>query len=320
MNGAILVFGGAGFIGTHLLRRLAESASAPLISVDRADPKNKVPSVTYIRGDVRSLNGLRIEGSIARIYNLAAVHKTPGHEVHEYYETNVLGAVEITAFARSMNVRSIIFTSSISVYGPNEETKTETTPPAPASAYGWSKLLAERIHRAWLAEEAERRLVIVRPAVIFGPGEGGNFTRLAQLLKSGLFIYPGRKDTIKACFHVDDLIDAIAYAEASDERFVLFNGCYPDRYTLEDIVETFRRNYFPNAHILMIPRAAVLGAAFALRPFSGLSLGIHPDRVMKLVRSTDIMPRWLVDRGFARKGLLPCALARWAEASEGQFT
>lgn len=320
MNGAILVFGGAGFIGTHLLRRLAENAFGPLISVDRADPKNRVPCVTYICADVRDLNDLLVARPITRIYNLAAVHRTPGHDEHEYYQTNILGAAEITAFARKMNVRSIVFTSSISVYGPGEDTKIETTTPAPNSAYGWSKLLAERIHRNWHAENSERQLVIVRPAVIFGPGEGGNFTRLAQLLRRGLFIYPGRRDTVKACFHVDHLIDAIAYAVASDERFVLFNGCYPDHFTLEDIVETFRRNYFPNAHTYMIPRAAVLAAAIALRPFSGSKLGIHPDRVMKLVHSTNIEPRWLGDRGFAKQGLLSSALARWAEASDRQFT
>jgi hypothetical protein len=42
----------------------------------------------------------------------------------------------------------------------------------------------------------------LQAAVIFGAGEGGNFTRLAKLLQKVFFVYPGRKDTIKACFYV----------------------------------------------------------------------------------------------------------------------
>jgi nucleoside-diphosphate-sugar epimerase len=183
---------------------------------------------------------------IDRIYNLAAVHTTPGHADYEYYETNILGANSVTALARRLDIREITFTSSISVYGPGEETKNEDTPPAPETPYGWSKYMAERIQHAWMEEEEDRRLVICRPAVIFGPGEGGNFTRMAKLLKKGFFIYPGRKDTIKACFYVEDLLDAMEFSVQRPERFVLFNACYPDRYTLEEIVETFREHHMQN--------------------------------------------------------------------------
>jgi nucleoside-diphosphate-sugar epimerase len=96
-----------------------------------------------------------------------------------------------------------------------------------------------------MEEDSSRKLVICRPAVIFGHGEGGNFTRMAKLLKKGFFIYPGRKDTVKACFYVGDLLEAIEYAARHNQRFTLLNGCYPDRYTMEQIVDTFRQHHFP---------------------------------------------------------------------------
>ena len=317
-TGHVLVFGGSGFIGTHLVRRLAGEGRR-VASVDIKPPRERLDGVSYMHGDVRDLSefdpGMRID----RIYNLAAVHTTPGHPDHEYYETNILGATSITALARRLDIPEITFTSSISVYGPGEETKREDTPPAPETPYGWSKYMAERIQRAWLEEDQRRRLVICRPAVIFGPGEGGNFTRMAKLLKKGFFVYPGRKDTIKACFYVEDLLDALEFAAGQPERFVLFNGCYPDRYTLEQIVETFREQHMRGAKTFLVPRGVVTLAATLLRPFSVMGLGIHPDRVMKLVRSTDVVPGWLEATGRAAQGRLPSAIDRWNAESGGRF-
>lgn len=319
MTKAIIVFGGSGFIGSHLLRKLAATGGYRLVSVDRREPKTRINGVEYIHADARDLSGFDVSGEVETIFNLAAVHTTPGHPTHEYYETNVASASQITAFARRKGVRDIVFTSSISVYGPSEETKSEATLPTPESAYGWSKWLAEGIHRSWRDESEDRRLVICRPAVIFGPKEGGNFTRLAKLIKKGVFVYPGRKDTIKACFYVDDLIEALLYARSLGQPYVLFNGCYPDRYTLEQIVETFKSIYFPQVKTYMVPRWIVVMAAKMLLPFSFLGLGIHPDRVMKLVRSTDIVPNWLEGQGKAASGRLPSAFERWKAGSNGMF-
>ena len=57
------------------------------------------------------------------IIDLAAIHKEPGHNEIEYFQTNVNGSKNICEFAKNVNCKNIIFTSSISVYGPGDHEK-----------------------------------------------------------------------------------------------------------------------------------------------------------------------------------------------------
>jgi nucleoside-diphosphate-sugar epimerase len=315
-NNAVIIFGGSGFVGKHLIRYLKNDRDFSVISVDIRDPSEIIDGVTYINGDVRNLKNLNFKENIIRIYNLAAVHTTPGHEFWEYYDTNVLGATSLVDFSRRHNVNDIVFTSSISVYGPGEEMKTEETPPAPESAYGWSKLMAEKIFENWYSDVPGRKLTVVRPAVVFGHGENGNFVRMAKMLRRGFFLFPGRDDTIKACIYVKDLIRFIEQARIANTGHLLFNGSYPDRYTIRQIVRQLSEIRFPKARTFMVPAAVLKTAAMLLRPIGGVS-GIHPDRVTKLMKSTDVFPQWLVDHGLVERGRLKAVIEDWASDSNG---
>lgn len=313
----VLVTGGSGFIGTHLTRRLV-SEGASVISLDLNVPRERLEGVRYVTGDVRDLGALQV-AKLDRIFNLAAVHTTPGHPDHEYYDTNIGGALEVTKLAVRTGASQIVFTSSISIYGPSEDKKVEATEPAPTSAYGRSKLMAEKIHEQWLNAAPGRRLTVVRPAVVFGAGEGGNFTRMASLLAKGVFIFPGRRDTIKSCIYVEDLLDLILVAAAKPEPYVLFNGSYPECPTLEKIVTLLRDRYFPKARLIDVPSGVVLGAAGMLKAFSHAGLGIHPDRVYKLLWSTYVFPGWAAQEGLLGDDALSSGIERWAVATDGKF-
>ncbi|WP_419320589.1 NAD-dependent epimerase/dehydratase family protein [Caulobacter sp. ErkDOM-E] len=313
----ILITGASGFIGTHLARRLAD-AGAELVCLDLKPPRVVISGVKYVKGDVRDMAALDLP-KIDRIFNLAAVHTTPGHPDHEYYDTNVNGALEVTKLAERDGVNHITFTSSISVYGPSEERKTEASLPAPVSAYGKSKLMAEKIHETWRANGEGRKLTVVRPAVVFGAGEGGNFARMAALLKKGFFVFPGRRDTIKSCIYVEDLLDLALLAGNTDSSYELLNGAYPECPTLETIVTNLRDQYFPKAKLYDVPQGLVMSAAKTLATFKGFGLGIHPDRVNKLLRSTNVYPTWAERRGLLSQTALHKGLERWAEATNHSF-
>ncbi|SDX56705.1 NAD-dependent epimerase/dehydratase family protein [Roseicitreum antarcticum] len=320
LQGTIVVFGGAGFVGTHLLERLRKDLDTPLISVDIRAPKHPVDGVTYMTHDVRDLSQLDIGAPVPLLFNLAAVHTTPGHEPWEYYDANVRGAIEISRFARRHQTRKICFTSSISVYGPCETPLDETSTPAPKSDYGRSKLMAEQVFKDWVHEDPAHALVTARPAVVFGRGEGGNFTRLARMLNRGFFIYPGRKDTIKSCIHVGDLVEWMLFAVQRSDKTVLFNGAFDERYTIETIVETFRDISFPRARTFMLPGGVMKFMAALLRPLSATGLGVHPERIEKLMLSTNIVPLWANENGLPTRERLRPGLETWKNETDGAFS
>lgn len=315
-----VVFGGAGFIGTHLLERLRSESSGRVISIDIREPKRKIDGVEYHIGDVAEGTFPELGISAPTIFNLAAVHTTPGHEPWEYYSTNVNGAIHVCRFARTVGSKKIVFTSSISVYGPDETPKDESTPPTPNSDYGRSKHMAEGIHDDWQRENPDHQLVIVRPAVVFGQGEGGNFTRLAKVLARGLFIFPGRRDTIKSCIYVETLTDWMLLAASKDQPRILFNGSYLNRYTIEQIVDAFREVAFPRVRKFTMPASVLKGIAAALRPISAATgLGIHPERITKLMVSTNVLPTWAEVQELTANEDITVALRDWAYRTGGKF-
>lgn len=315
-----VVTGASGFIGTRLVRRLAHQGRS-VVAIDIAPPREQVAGVTYITADVRQPLDPQIGAGAQVLYNLAAVHRTPGHPAHEYYETNVLGAGRVTTLAEACRIPLLVFTSSISVYGLTEELRSEASPPAPASDYGRSKLMAELIHQMWMRAAPDRRLVTVRPGVVFGPGERGNYTTLASALRKGVFFYPGRRDTVKSGGHVDELLRCLEFAAAREEPEILFNFAFPQESTTADIVAAFGRVTGQPRRPMTAPLAPLLLIAglFEVAAAAGLKTPIHRERVMKLVHSTRIAPAWLLANGYEFELDLARALGDWAQETGGRF-
>lgn len=319
-----IIFGGSGFIGSHLVRELQQRGITDITIADIEKPNRgcMFDGTRFVHCDVREPISANLVSGPATVVNLAAVHRTPGHPDHEYFETNVKGAQNITRFCEETRSTTLWFTSSIAVYGPTEELKSETSTLVPNSAYGKSKFEAEEIQRAWQAKATDRKLVIVRPAVIFGRGENGNFTKLAKALKKGLFAYPGRNDTIKGCGYVEDLVASLFFVNDQPEASLLYNFCYSHQYTIREICETFGSVAGYRKPLGTIPLSIMVNAArpFQLLNVLGLKNGIHPARMHKLVKSTNIVPGELVKRGYPYRTDLEEGLRRWfKDEPAGEF-
>lgn len=316
------ITGGSGFIGTHLTNLLKERfPHCHIYNLDIVE-NSQEGKVTYIYCDVRKPIHLE-EVTVTEddvIFNFAAVHRTPGHSDHEYFETNILGAENVTAFAEKYGIRRIVFTSSIAPYGAAENLKEEITVPTPNTPYGISKLVAEKIHTIWQAKNSsERQLTIVRPGVVFGKGENGNFTRLYWGLRGRKFMYPGRKDTVKACIYVKELVCFMLYRLEHHEQGVeLYNCTFESAYTIEQIVATMNKVTGLNRTAPLIP-AWILMPAAAVIGCLGAPMGICPARVRKLMVSTNICGKKLADSGYHFHYTFEEAIADWFKDNDNQY-
>lgn len=308
-----IIFGGSGFIGTHLIHLLKNECMKhgdKIYDLDIVMPGEEgvVPGVVeknegveYIRLDVRKpieFDFTPTENDV--IFNLAAVHRTPGHPDYEYFETNIRGAENVTAFAEKYGISKILFTSSIAPYGAAEELKEETTLPTPNTPYGISKLTAEKIHEMWQAKDARRELTIVRPGIVYGKGEHGNMTRLYNGMKGHYFMYTGRKDTIKASIYVKELVLFIKY-RMLDNAFPgtdIFNCTFEPAYNIEQICEAMKKATDLKYRIPLIPGWFLMTAAIILGPIGGKKVGLHPARVKKLMVSTNICGQKMATCGY----------------------
>ncbi|SIQ94875.1 NAD-dependent epimerase/dehydratase family protein [Pseudomonas flexibilis] len=334
MSSCAVVFGGAGFIGVFFARFLLDKKIVDRVYLYDVESVDSKPSsfrrsliegdsrIYFVCGDVRTAINIQVDEPVALIANFAAVHREPGHEDYEYYETNLLGAENVCAWAEKVGCSHLIFTSSISPYGPSEKVKNESSLPVPATAYGGSKLAAEKIHQIWQAkDDVNRRLVIVRPGVVFGPGEGGNVSRLIKAVLHRYFFYMGNRATRKAGVYVKELCNAMWWVlqqqEVKGERVSLFNMSMNPGPSIEEYVNAVCMVAGVKRTVPAVPYPLLLTAAYAIdtiaRPL-GISHPFSPVRIRKLVRSNNILPTYLVESGYPYQYTLESAFADWKKS------
>lgn len=327
----VVLFGGTGFIGTHLTQHLLKGNLAKTIFlIDLNEPRDlsyaqllqsglRSGKVVFVSHDVRKpISKSVLPGRADLIFNLAAVHREPGHRPQEYFETNLPGAENVCAWASEIDCKRLVFTSSISPYGPSEEMRTETSALAPETAYGSSKLAAEQIHLAWQAAEDGRKLLILRPGVVFGPGEGGNVTRLVRSLVRGYFVYLGNRNTIKAAGYVKELCLAAMFGlealSGANSQRLLINFTMDPPPTIEQMVDAILKVIGKKRRPLDVPQSLLMGLSYPclmVERVLGIDLPINPVRLRKLVRSNNVCPEQLRLLGYDYSYTLESAFRDW---------
>ena len=284
MSKTILVTGGAGYIGSHVVRQLGEAGERVVIidnlSTGFRDSVLHGDLVMGDTGDRALVAGVLKDYDVSSVLHFAAHTIVPESVANplKYYGNNTCSTRNLLECCRDAGVEHFIFSSTAAVYGvPESGLASEDTPNAPINPYGTSKLMSEWMLRD-LAAATDLKYVALRYFNVAGSDPGGRIgqsTRDATLLikvaceaavgkRESVSIfgtdYPTPDGTgIRDYIHVEDLagahLSALDYLRKGGNSTILNCG-YGHGYSVREVLDTVQRVAGKNLTINEIPRRA----------------------------------------------------------------
>jgi nucleoside-diphosphate-sugar epimerase len=219
---SVLVTGGTGFIGGHLVRRLIGRGCRVSCLVRAASRVDEIRhlGVRLIVGDIvdREAMASAIAAANPRVvFHLAGAVRALDAE--EFMRANA-GGVEAVAqvCAERPDPPVVVLVSSLAAAGhTGDRPAIEGDPDAPVSDYGRSKLAGERVAMKY-ADKLP--VTVVRPCIVFGAGDRGLFQVFQPIARSGLHAVVGAGDALFSLIAVADLVECLMLAAEQGERLV----------------------------------------------------------------------------------------------------
>ncbi|MCJ7524417.1 MAG: NAD(P)-dependent oxidoreductase [Candidatus Aminicenantes bacterium] len=221
----ILVTGGTGFIGSHLIRELLKDSRNQVYALIRDDIKlasfDFKNNITAIRGDL--FRSEQFPANIELVFHLAALTKIVSPQ--EFIHINHEGTLSLLEKLKPLkNLQKVILLSSLAAAGPNREQPVlrEEMPAQPISLYGKSKLAQERL----FPEQCPAPHIIIRAPIVFGPGDM-DMLEAFRMVRKGMIPVLGKKERWYSVIYVKDLVRGMIAAAASlcqNEVFYIANA------------------------------------------------------------------------------------------------
>jgi nucleoside-diphosphate-sugar epimerase len=262
-----LVTGGSGFVGSAIVRRLAERGH-PVRVLDLWRANDLPAGVDYIKGDIndREIVARALQG-VAYVHHTAGL--VPLAKAGGRYQTvNVEGTRVVLDEARRADVRMFVHMSSSAVFGlPEIMPITNDTPRRPIEIYGKAKKIAEQLVMRAQAEGMPAS--IIRPRTIVGAARLGIFAILFEWIRDGANIYViGKGDNRFQFAHADDIAEASVQICVREVRGVFNIGA--DRFgTLREDLEFLCRHAGTGSKVKSLP---VTPTVLALRTLDKMGL------------------------------------------------
>lgn len=277
-----LVTGAAGFIGSHLVEALLARAWRVRCLVRKTSVLKWIPTddVSLINGDI-ALGGEDLERAtrnVSVVFHLAGL--TSAADDSAYITVNVEGTRNVvTAMQKAAPDALLVFCSSLAAAGPARKRPiNETDEPAPVSAYGRSKLTAERI-----VEESGLQYLIVRPPAVYGPRDK-DILAAFRLVSRGLALRVAPEGQKLSMVHAEDLARGLACAAETEGRglYYMTDGMI---HTWESVIENVSRAVGKKPRVIGVPSgiADFIATADQFRAsLFGAKPLLTPDRMKEL--------------------------------------
>lgn len=209
----VLVTGGTGFLGSHLIDRLLENPETEIYALirnpNRARRLEGRNRIRFLEGSLLDLP--QLPAGLSAVYHLAGV--TKARKSSDYYTVNRDGTANLfRSLAQADGSPRVVHVSSLAAAGPSVPGRPgrEDDPPRPVSPYGRSKLLAEAKALAW---KDRFPLVILRVAAVYGHGDE-DFLQYFRWIKLGILPLYGRGRKSLSLCAAGDAVQAMRLAAA----------------------------------------------------------------------------------------------------------
>ncbi|MEJ5184728.1 MAG: NAD-dependent epimerase/dehydratase family protein [Rectinemataceae bacterium] len=297
----VTVIGGSGFIGTRLVRLLKREGLGIKI-IDKV-PSHLFPEDTVV-ADIRDYNRLLdVLPHCDAVVNLAAEHRDDVTPRSLYNEVNIQGADNLVRACEAKGITTIVFTSSVAVYGFAPPGTGEDGEINYFNDYGRTKWEAEKIYRSWYEKDpSHRTLVIIRPTVVFGEDNRGNVYNLLRQIASGMFPMVGPGTNLKSMAYVENVAAFLLHMLRSAKGYQLYNYVDKPDFTMNELVmlvkRTLGRKPSTGIHWPIWLGYAGGGLFDMIAALTGKKLPVSRIRVRKFCATTQFATRAFETTGF----------------------
>ena len=282
----VLVTGGAGFLGQHLVAALLERGDAVSVLDRPSESTARLAQrgVAIHHGDITRPNSL-VEPmrGVDAVVHLAAMSGVWG-TMEQYHAINVAGTENVCRAVLNAGVRRLVHISSWTVYGMNVgRPAREDFPLTPLQEpYSVTKVIGDRLVQRMIAEDG-LPAVIIRPDTIFGPGDHQHIGRMADRLRAGKFIIVGSGRNAMPFVYVTDVVQGLLLAIDHDRAVgQAFNIANDQPLTQEEIFRAIAAEVGVEPPRIHVPYTPLYATAYLAERWARLTHAARQPIITRL--------------------------------------
>lgn len=291
----VLITGGTGFIGSHLVESLLQRGTQVRCLVRKTSDLKWVKGlpIEVVHGDCSDKTSLAVAvKAVDQVFHLAGVTKAVKEET--YFKVNAFGTENLihSCLENNPHIQKFIYLSSQAAAGPsrNGSKKKESDQCEPVSPYGQSKRLGEELA---LAHAHELPLLILRPSAVYGPRDKDIYAFFKCISKRIKPCLSGQDQHLSLCY-VQDIVQALLLAAEAQTKsgdiFFLSDG---HDYLMEEIGDAFAQAMGVTAFRIRVPKLMIWGIASFSDYFSKFSK--KPSLLNKGKAKEMVQKDWVCD-------------------------